>query len=214
MSERDSQQLLLEIANEIRGIATTGLHYTEGPFDHERYERLMGLAARLGSLASTHSPEEMERLYRAADDGYVTPKLDTRMAVFRGDRVLLVRERSDGKWAMPGGFIDLGESPSEAASRETVEEAGLEVRATRLVGVFDRRLRADVPPHVFHIYTLLFTGEERDGAAEPHAGSEASDAGFHPLGALPDLSLGRTHPHHIEHALRVSRDPDAPPHFD
>jgi ADP-ribose pyrophosphatase YjhB (NUDIX family) len=205
---------LLEIADEIRAVATTGLHFATGEFDRERYEKLMRLAARLGGTAADEDVTSVDGIYRGADLGYVTPKIDVRMAVFRGDRVLLIQEREDGRWALPGGYADIGDTPSESAVRETLEEAGLGVRAERLVGVFDRRLQPEAGPHPFHIYKLVFTGSLLDPAAEPRAGSEACDARFFALDALPELSLGRTLPLHIDQALRVAREPDAPPYFD
>jgi len=205
---------LLQIADELRALATTGLHFTEGVFDRERYERLLRLAAELGSLGGAGEWPRVLELYRGADEGYVTPKLDVRMALFRGDRVLLVRERVDGRWCMPGGFVDIGDSPSDAAARETLEEAGVVARVHRLAGLFDNRLHPDCPAHVFHIHKLVFVGELSDPDAAPRAGSEASDAAFHALDALPELSLGRTLPLHLEHARRVALDPLALPHLE
>ncbi len=205
---------LLEIADEIRALATTGLHYTDGPFDRERYEKLLTLAARLASQGAVADPERLEVVFRSADQGYVTPKLDVRLAIFRDDELLLVREQMDGRWAMPGGFVDVGDSPSEAALREAAEEAGVVARVQRLAGVFDTRLQPDCPPHLFHIHKLVFTGLLVDPDAVPCAGSEATDARYWPLAALPELSLGRTLPLHVREALRVARDPNALPYFD
>ena len=205
---------LLELADEIRALATTGLHYTEGPFDRERYEKLLTLAARLAAQGAVADAERLEVVFRSADQGYVTPKLDVRLAVFRNDELLLVREQMDGRWAMPGGFVDVGDSPSEAALREAAEEAGVIARVQRLAGVFDTRLQPDCPPHLFHIHKLVFTGVLLDPDAAPRAGSEATDARYWPLAALPELSLGRTLPLHVREALRVARDPNALPYFD
>jgi ADP-ribose pyrophosphatase YjhB (NUDIX family) len=115
---------------------------------------------------------------------------------------------------MPGGFIDVGDAPSEAAVREAVEEAGVVARVRRLAGVFDTRLQPDCPPHLFHIHKLVFTGVLLDPNAEPRAGSEATEARYWPVAALPELSLGRTLPLHVREALRVARDPNALPYFD
>jgi ADP-ribose pyrophosphatase YjhB (NUDIX family) len=205
---------LLEIADRIRALATTGLHFTEGPFDRERYEALLELAARLAAHGTGDAAPELERVFRASDDGYVTPKLDVRLALFRGDEVLLVRERMDGRWALPGGYVDVGDSPSEAALREAAEEAGVVARVERLAGVFDTRLQPDCPPHLFHIHKLVFVGKLLDPAAAPRAGSEATDAAWFDVARLPELSLGRTLPLHVREALRVSRDPQALPYLD
>jgi ADP-ribose pyrophosphatase YjhB (NUDIX family) len=208
------RRTLIEIADEIRALATTGLHFSTGEFDRERYEKLMQLAARLGGTAAGEDVTAVDGIYRGADRGYVTPKIDVRMAVFSGDRVLLIQEREDRLWALPGGYADIGDTPSESAVRETFEEAGVEVRAERLVGIFDRRLQPEAGPHPFDIYKLVFTGRLLDPGVEPRAGSEACDARFFPLDALPELSLGRTLPLHIDEALRVARAPDAAPYFD
>lgn len=205
---------LLELADQIRALAMTGLHYTEGPFDRERYEKLLALAARVAEHGLRAPAERIEHVFRAADAGYVTPKLDVRLAIFRGDSLLLVREQMDGRWAMPGGFVDVGDSPSDAAVREAAEEAGVVARVERLAGVFDTRLQPECPPHVFHIHKLVFTGRLLDPDAEPRAGSEATAAAFFPLTSLPELSLGRTLPLHVREALRVARDPAALPYFD
>ena len=206
---------LLEIADGVRALAGTGLHYAENEFDRERYDQLMRLAAEAAALADGAADAgPVERAFRAADHGYVTPKVDVRMAVFRDDRILLVRERADGRWALPGGWADVGDAPSEAAARETREEAGLEVRALALAGVFDYRLQPLAPPAPYHIYKLVFLGELFDPEASPRAGSEALDAAFHALDALPELSAGRTLPVHIEAACKIREDRQSPPHFD
>lgn len=208
---------LLAIADELRAIATTGLHFGESEYDRERYERLLALAARLAERAGAGVAEALERVF-GAEEGYVTPKLDVRLALFRrddaGQHVLLVRERQDGRWCLPGGYVDVGDSPSEAAVRETREEAGVDARVTRLVGIFDNRLRPEAPPHLFQIYKLVFTGELIDPTAEPQAGSEADAAAFCDVNALPDLSLGRTLPRDIQSALAATRPPHPPTLYD
>jgi 8-oxo-dGTP pyrophosphatase MutT (NUDIX family) len=209
---------LLEVADELRALARTGLHYATDHYNQERYERILALAVRLASLATDSDPSRLEVLFRDRDDGYVTPKLDVRLAAFEreGDdvRVLMVRERADGLWALPGGYVDVGNSPAEAAVRETWEEAGLRVRAVRLAGVFDPRLRPEAPPHLFHIHKLVFAGELVDPGAAPSPGPEVIEAAFHPVDALPELSRGRTLDVHVREALRVADDPHGPAYFD
>jgi len=207
------KRALLELADEVRAIATTGLHFTDGAYDRERYAKLLDLSVRIAALTEVKSEDELRAVYAASDEGYVTPKLDARMAVFRGASVLLVQERVDGDWALPGGYVDIGDSPAGAAERETFEEAGIEVRTLRLAGVFDYRLQPQAPPCLFHIHKLVFVGEPL-GGADPTPGAEVLDARFFALDALPPLSLGRTLPLHIEVARRLADDPGRPTHFD
>jgi ADP-ribose pyrophosphatase YjhB (NUDIX family) len=115
---------------------------------------------------------------------------------------------------MPGGYVDIGDCPSEAAVRETAEEAGVEARVHRLVGVFDSRLRPEAPPHLFHVHKLVFLGELRDPDARPHGQHETVDAAFHNLDDLPELSLARTSPFHIQQAVRIHTDRNGLPYFD
>ena len=91
---------------------------------------------------------------------------------------------------------------------------GVDTRVRRLAGVFDVRLQPEAPAHLFHIHKLLFTGELADPAATPVPGNETTDAAFHDLDALPELSLGRTLRLHIHEAHRVHLDPEALPYFD
>lgn len=228
-SRSSASERLVEIADRLRALARSGLHYATDSHSRERYEQIVSLAIRLANLSTNVAPEDLERLFRTSDAGYITPKLDVRLAVFvrdgdppdrggeEGDadhRVLLVRERSDGRWALPGGYVDVGDSPAEAAVRETWEEAGIRVRAVALAGVFDPRVQPDAPPHLFHIHKLVFTGTLLDPEARPEPGPEVHEARFHPVRDLPELSLGRTLPLHVREALRVARDPSAPAYFD
>lgn len=205
---------LLELADEVRAIATTGLHFTEQEFDRDRYRKLLQIAAKMGALASEQSEEIIQALYLASDEGYVTPKLDVRMAIFEEDRVLLVQERSDECWALPGGYVDIGDTPATAAERETSEEACFEVRARKLAGVFDYRLQPLAPPLFFHVHKMVFVGDPLPNQPAPSAGPEVYAAEFFPISALPELSYARTLPIHIEIAHRCANDPTTPTHFD
>src|SRR5262245_30041666 len=99
--------------------------------------------------------EQVLHLFRQ-DIGYATPKIDVRAAVFRGGRIFLVREVSDGKWALPGGWAEVNQSAAECVERETKEEPGFQVRAAKLAAVWDRRLHGHVPQHPHSVYKLFF----------------------------------------------------------
>lgn len=137
----------------------------------------------------------------AKEKGYATPKIDVRGAVFRDDQVLLVLEHEDQKWTLPGGWVDVGEPPSEAVVREVFEESGYQTRVLKLAAVYDRNKHPH-PPLVFHAYKLFFLCELTGGA--PATSLETDAAEFFPVNHLPELSMGRVLPSQIlrlyEHA--------------
>lgn len=99
----------------------------------------------------------------------------------RRGRVLLVQRNHEpgfGLWSFPSGYVDRGEVVEEAAAREVAEEASVEVRITRLLGVLSRA----GDPVVFVIYE----GESED---EPAAGPEALAVGFFDPDDLPPLAF-------------------------
>ncbi|MGA8117180.1 MAG: NUDIX hydrolase N-terminal domain-containing protein [Actinocatenispora sp.] len=150
------------LADEIRGMAATGLHYCADPYDRTRYERLVAVAAELLSLADARPAEEIERLFRGGL-GLLTPAVAANAAIFdAAGRLLLTRRADNGSWCLPGGSADVGESPSDIAVRETREETGLEVRATGLIGVYDSR-RLPGPALAWQAYVLVFACEVTGG---------------------------------------------------
>ena len=201
----------LSWARRLASLAQNGLHFTESQFDRERYEELRDIAAEMLSAGSDAPMEKVLDLL-GQGYGYDTPKIDVRGAVFRDDTILLVREAQDGKWSMPGGYVDVGLTPSAAVEKEVREESGLIVRAHRLVGWTDRDLRGEIPAYVYHIHKLYFICTEIGGAL--HASHETTDVAFHPLDRLPPLSEGRTLPWQIE-LIAARRQPlAAEPFFD
>lgn len=205
-------------ARELQAMAAVGLTYATDGYDRERYVRLHQLAVdMLADLADT-TPQRIADLF-APDKGYVTPKVDVRAAV-RDDegRLLLVRERSDGGWALPGGWADVGDSPGEVAVRETAEEAGYQVEVTGLVGVYDRDSpRWNHPPHPFHVYKLVVACRvlgEVQNRARYGSGGEVTDVGFFAPDALPPLSATRNSPELMARIRTRLTDLDAPADLD
>ena len=209
MSESVSRWL--EWAREIHALAETSLHYAKNTFERSRAERLREIAAE---IVSTHSeiPKQEVQVAFSAQPGYITPKVDVRGAVFREEKILLVCEMIDGGWTLPGGWADVGESPRVAVEREVSEEAGLSVKASRLVGVYDaNRIETALP--LYHAYKLVFLCEALSD--ELSTSSETSEVGFFPFDDLPHpLSAHRTLPRHIDDAVAAYRDPDRATGFD
>lgn len=197
-------------ARELQALSQTGLAFSLSPYDIQRYTRLAELAA---TIVAAHAdlPAETVAAQFLTQPGYATPKVDVRGAVVRGDTVLLVQERSDGCWCLPGGWADVGETPSAMVAREVREESGLEVVATRLLGVFDGN-RAQEPLALFHAYKLIFLCEERGGALRPS--DETSDAAWFPFDDLPPLSSNRTDTRHLAAVRARAADPSLAPAFD
>ena len=201
----------LEWARGLAAIAQNGLLYAGDVFDAARYRQVGGIAAAM-LAAGGAGPEPDVLAVLGREEGYATPKVDVRAYVTRGDRVLLVRELADGRWALPGGWADPGDAPSSAAQREVAEEAGYRVRATRLLACWDRSLMPDAEPYPFRVYKLFFACEVLGEV--PRDESENDAVEWHPLDALPPLSLGRVDATQIARLRQLAQDPAAPAAFD
>jgi ADP-ribose pyrophosphatase YjhB (NUDIX family) len=200
----------LDWIRRIQAIAQTGLTYTEGPFDRERYHALRAIAAEMLAAQTGMDPLRALGLF-AQETGYPTPKVDVRGVVFRDDALLLVRERADGLWTLPGGWADIGDSPGEAVVREIREETGYHTRAVKLLAVWDRD-RHGSPPLPWYVYKLVIRCELSGGAAADSLETEAAD--FFREDAIPPLSLGRVTPAQITRIFEHYRHPEWPTEFD
>jgi ADP-ribose pyrophosphatase YjhB (NUDIX family) len=204
---------LLELVQRLAALSQTGLTFAKSPFDVQRYEEVGEIAAE---LASHGEPDALRvaAIFRS-DDGYVTPKMIVRSAVFSsidgGPHILMVRETADGRWTLPGGWIDLGESPAYAAEREVLEETGMKVTAEKLAAVFDKR-RHDHPPAPHHAYLLFFLCRLEGGSLTPSI--ETSEVGWFPSDRLPELSTGRATESQIRRMFDHFADPTLPTDFD
>jgi ADP-ribose pyrophosphatase YjhB (NUDIX family) len=205
-----SSPLIFDVARRLQAISQTGLEYANNPFDRERYEQIAEIAVQLMSTATGHPAYELTQSF-AFEKGYATPKIDVRAAVFRDNRILLVRELSDGLWTLPGGWADVGDSPSVNAVREVKEESGFTVRVTKLAAVYDRDLHGH-PPIPFHTYKLVFLCELLGGAATTSVETDAVD--FFDQNALPPLSTTRILEKQIHHMFEHHADPTLPTTFD
>ena len=197
-------------ARRLQGIAQNGLTFAKDPFDRERYEQIRAIAAE---IMAQHSGSTVERVLEVfwEGSGYATPKLDVRGVVFRGEELLLVKERADRLWTLPGGWIDVGEAPSQAVVREVLEESGYRTRATKLLAVYDK-LRHPHPPGLHHAYKLFILCELLGGDAAVSA--ETEDVGFFGEDSIPPLSLSRITPSQIQRMFEHRRHPDWPTEFD
>ena len=200
----------LRWSRRLQAIAQDGLTYTKEDYDRGRYEQLRELAAEIFAAHSTGTLEEASDLL-ALETGPATPKVDVRAAVFRKGRILLVKEPGEGGWSLPGGWADIGEPPSEAAARETLEESGYRVGPVRLLAAYDRD-RHGHPPIPYHVYKLVFLCEILDET--PSSNVDTDGAQFFGEQELPELSVSRVIPAQIERFFEYHRNPNLPTDFD
>ena len=202
---------IISLAKRVRALAQTGLVYNPGDYDRERYEELTQISDKLQAAATGLGEEEIASSYRPATE-YVTPKVDIRAVVFNErDEILLVRERADGCWSLPGGWSDVGFSPKEVARKEVLEETGLEVRPSRLLALLDMS-KHDHPVIPFYVYKCFILCEPQGGAF-----TEAFDIlgkGFFPVDNLPPLSLERVLPEQIRLMRHLRAHPEEGPVLD
>jgi ADP-ribose pyrophosphatase YjhB (NUDIX family) len=201
---------ILEWARKVQAIAQNGLAFTQDSFDRERYQQLQDLVQQV-LQAQLDVPAGVAASFWTGEHGYATPKVDVRGAIFIADRVLLVRERSDGRWTLPGGWVDVNDSPSGAVAREILEESGYRARAVKLAALVDKN-RHPHPPGVHHIYKLMFLCELLGGA--PAVSHETDAVDFFPVDSLPELSTGRILASQIERLYRHQLEPSLPTDFD
>jgi ADP-ribose pyrophosphatase YjhB (NUDIX family) len=201
---------LLDWIQRLNAIAQSGLTFEPGEYDRQRYEQIRRLAAEMAA----HPAGEIEAVAAlfAFDSGYATPKMICRAAVFDDDqRILMVRETADGRWTLPGGWIDIGDSPADATEREVREETGYLVKATKLAALYDKR-RHPHPPGAHHAYLTFFLCDLLGG--EPTTSVETSEIAWVSENELPELSTGRATEGQIRRMWDHLRTPGLPTDFD
>lgn len=200
----------LKWAKTLQSISQNGLTFAQDPYDRERYTQLQKIAAEIMSAHSDATFAQVLDLFQR-EQGYATPKVDVRAAVFRNNEILMVLERQDGRWSLPGGWADVGETPADVAEREVMEESGYSTRAVKLLAIYDRN-RHEHPPLPFHVYKIFLQCELLDENPKPHA--DCADAAFFPQGKLPPLSLTRVTEAQVVRMFKHLRDPSLPADFE
>lgn len=191
-------------AKQIRAICQIGKTYAENAYDLQRYDQITEIVhAMLAKLAD--APMAKVENFFVPDAGYATPKVDLRAGVFRDQKILLVRERSDDCWALPGGWADVAESPTQGIEKEVFEESGYVAKVIRLVAIKDRSLHNYRHQYPDHLYKLFFLCQLVGGSPLPNI--EISEIDFFPLTALPPLSESRVLKQDIELLWAYHNDP-------
>lgn len=201
---------LLAYIKRVQAIAQNGLAYISNPFDLERYEELRSISVQMMSALSDTPVEKVTNLF-AFENGYQTPKVDVRSVIFGDGKILLVKEKMDGCWSLPGGWADVGYSPSEIAVKEVREESGLIVKPLRLLAVMDKKCHPH-PPSPYHCYKIFINCEIVDG--HPLAGLETLGVQFFGPDELPPLSVERNTVSQIKMMFEFLDNPQKEAYFD
>ncbi len=200
----------LELAQRLQSLAQSGLYYTDNYFEIERYKQVMEIAEEMISMQTGFDKASIDRFFMS-EAGHSTPKVDVRGVVFKDNKILLVKEKIDGKWTVPGGWADVGFSPSENAEREVFEESGYKVKAKKVLAVYDRNKQGHTP-FIFHLYKIFFLCEIIGG--ESKTSYETEDVRFFGLDELPELSTGRITLKQIQRFFEHYHNPELPTDFD
>ena len=188
----DTNEKWLQWAVELQSLAQAGLFYGKDAFDKERYERIREISAEMISLKSEIPLEKVKDLF-CNDVGYQTPKIDTRAAIFKDDKILLVREKN-GTWSLPGGWVDVNVSVKENTIKEVKEEAGLDVSANLVIAVQDRE-KHNLPIYAYKVCKIFILCSVIGGHFE--ANTETTESRYFALNELPPLATEKNNEEQI-----------------
>lgn len=191
----------LKWAMEIQSIAQAGLTYTKDVYDKERYEELRKISAEMLSYKTEIPVEKIENLF-CNEVGYQTPKLDTRAAIFKGDKILLVHENT-GCWSLPGGWVDVLESIESNTVKEVKEEAGLDVKASRVIAILDRK-KHNEPVYPYGVCKVFVECELIGGNFIPNI--ETTEIGYFSVDELPKLDEAKTSKKQVEMCFEARKN--------
>lgn len=200
----------LDWAKQLQSIAQAGLTYSKDVFDLERFELIRNISVEMMSQQTNMEMAVIKDLF-ASETGYATPKVDIKAVVFKDNKILMVRENADGNWSLPGGWADIGLTPSEVAVKEAKEETGFDVKAIKLLAVFDKKCHPH-SPSPFHVYKIFIQCEIIGG--RPKKGIETSAVGFFAENELPPLSIARNTKSQMKMAFKHLHNPQEPVYFD
>lgn len=200
----------LEWAKRIQALSQSGLAFSKDMYDIERYEELRAISVEIIAEYSGLNMQIVKNLF-TNESGYQTPKVDVRGVVFKDNQILMVKENIDDKWSLPGGFCDIGLSPSENIVKEIKEESGYEVVASQLLALFDKNKHPH-PPEAYHYYKIFIRCEIIGGS--PASGIETSSVDFFAEHNLPALSSNRNTESQIRTMFEFLRNPKKQTIFD
>ncbi|MGG0668371.1 NUDIX hydrolase [Sporosarcina koreensis] len=194
----------LDWAKRIQALSQSGLAFSKDIYDIERYEEFRKISVEIMAAYTDLDMNKIEGLF-TNETGYQTPKVDVRGVVFKDGQLLMVKENIDDKWALPGGFCDIGLSPSENVVKEIKEESGYDVIPVKLIAILDKNKHPH-PPEPYHYYKIFILCEIIGG--ESAVGPETNQVEFFSENNLPPLSTNRNTESQIKTMFEFFREPE------
>ncbi len=200
----------LDIAKKLQSIAQAGLEYSKDKYDLERFEEIRKVSIDIMECYTDIEREKIKNLF-AGETGYQTPKIDIRAAVFHENKILMVKEKLDNRWSLPGGWADIDLSLKENLIKEAMEEAGEKIIPERILAVYDRNRNTNIlfPHSVYKIFVQCKYLESKFVE-----NIETEETGFFSVDQLPELSETRNTASQIKMCFRYKDKPFHEPYFD
>ena len=199
----EDKDLLIEWAKRLQSLAQAGLTYGNDDFDLERYQEIRDISAEMMAYKSDLPIQKVKDLF-CNEIGYQTPKIGTRAAIFKDDKILLVQE-NDGSWSLPGGWCEINMSVKENCIKEAQEESGLNIEVERVIGVYDQNKHSEAiyPYNVVHVFFLC-----KSLGGEFKKNIETTTRKYFAYDQLPEnLSTDRNSLDEIEACFKAYKDP-------
>lgn len=206
---REQTKYWLDWAIELQALAQNGLTFSKDPFDIERYKRIRDLSAEIISKQSDLSFDKVKGLF-CSEEGYQTPKIETRAAIFEDDKILMVREK-DELWSLPGGWIDVNQTIKTNTIKEVKEEAGLDVKAVRIISLLDRN-KYNSPIYAYNVCKVFVLCEKIGGSFQPNI--ETSESHYFALDELPPLAIDKNTEEQIALCFKANKEENWVVYFD
>ncbi len=188
-------------ASQLQSIAQAGLTFSADTYDRDRYEKIRSISVDILHEYTDIDHKKIRELF-ASETGYQTPKIDIRSSVFKDDKILMVREKVDGAWSLPGGWADVNSSVSESAARECLEEAGALVKPKRIIAIHLGN-KHNNPLFPYTIYKIFVECELVENCFKEN--TETLEAGFFECDNIPELSFHRNTPDQISMCFEAKK---------
>jgi ADP-ribose pyrophosphatase YjhB (NUDIX family) len=206
-----NNEKFLEYIKRIKTISDLGLIYAENDYDIDRYKELQTISFEMMSMLTDKPMDILKNFYLPVKE-YPTPNVDIRGFILNENKeILMVREKTDGKWSLPGGWAEIGYTPAEVIKKEVEEETGLTINVLRPLAIYDKRCHPH-PPQPIYVYKIVFLCEQSGGYIT--TSFDISDVNYFSINNLPEISESRILKSQIEQLYQKVLMADMSVYFD